>query len=95
MQYTPVRREIPIFGAPFGFNVFILGMIDEIRVDPQTFDFDLLEFKTRAAFKSLPSKAQSNVHKLQVYLYYNLTGKLECIEIFRGFRIKTKLGMEL
>ena len=41
-------------------------MIDEIRVDPQTFDFDLLEFKTRSTSRSLPSKAQRNVHKLQV-----------------------------
>ena len=65
-QGAPIRREIPVFGAPFGFDVFILGMIDEIRVDAQTFDFDLLEFKTRSTSRSLPSKAQRNTHNLQV-----------------------------
>ena len=65
-QGAPIRREIPVFGAPFEFDVFILGMIDEIRVDTQTFDFDLLEFKTRSTSRSLPSKAQRNTHNLQV-----------------------------
>ena len=82
-QGTPVRREIPVFGAPFGFDVFILGMIDEIRVDAQTFDFDLLEFKTRSTSRSLPSKAQRSVHNLQVNMpacflppAYQLRGKV-------------------
>ncbi len=65
-QGVPVRRELPIFGAPFNFDIFIVGVIDEIRVDPETFDFDLVEFKTRSASRTLPSKAQQDVHKLQV-----------------------------
>ena len=46
-------------------------MIDEIRCDPATFDLDLLEFKTRN-FNSLPSKAQSLTHQLQVMIYKKL-----------------------
>ncbi len=61
-----MRRELPIFGAPFDSEIFIVGVIDEIRVDSKTFDFDLVEFKTRSASKTLPSKAQQEVHKLQV-----------------------------
>ena len=70
LQGCLVRREIPVFGAPFGFGVFIIGVIDEIRVDQETFNFDLLEFKTRSVSRSLPSKAQKCVHSLQVNLNY-------------------------
>ena len=62
-----MRREIPVFGCPFDNEIFIVGQIDEIRVDSDTFCFELLEFKTRTS-KSLPSKPQKNVHKLQVNL---------------------------
>ena len=62
---TPIRREIPIFGAPFGYDVFVTGLIDEIRVDEKTFDFDIVEFKTRFT-KSLPNRAQKDTHRLQV-----------------------------
>ena len=50
---VPVKREIPIFGAPFE-DVFMIGLIDEIRCEPDTFDLDLVELKTR---KSKFSKA--------------------------------------
>ena len=67
---VPVRREIPIFGAPFE-DVFMIGLIDEIRCDPDTFDLDLVELKTRKS-KFLPSKAQKITHKLQMMLYKKL-----------------------
>ena len=68
---TPVRREIPIFGAPFDEDVFLVGMIDEIRCDPETFVFDILELKTRTT-KSVPSKAQKETHAIQVMIYKKL-----------------------
>lgn len=76
-----VRREIPIFGAPFDLDVFLVGMIDEIRCDPETFDFDILELKTRST-NSLPSKAQKTTHAVQVMIYKKLfddliTGKTD------------------
>ena len=66
-----VAREIPIFGAPFDEDVFIVGLIDELRFDPTSFQLDLWEFKTRK-YKSMPSKSQQYQHKLQVMLYKKL-----------------------
>ena len=78
---VPVRREIPIFGAPFHHDIFMIGLIDEIRVDPETFDWDILELKTRK-MKSVPSKVQKTTHHIQVMLYKRLfddlvTGKTD------------------
>jgi len=66
-----VAREIPIFGAPFDCGIFVSGIIDELRCDPDTFDIDLVELKTRST-KSLPSKAQREANRLQVSLYRKL-----------------------
>lgn len=68
---SPVFREIPIFGAPFDQDVFVIGMIDEIRCDTDWFNFDIFEFKTRIS-RSLPSQAQKDTHKMQVLLYKKL-----------------------
>ncbi len=68
---VPVCREIPIFGAPFGKGVFLMGMIDEIRCDSDTLALDIFEFKTRN-LNSLPSKAQKTTHELQVMMYKKL-----------------------
>ena len=65
-----LQREIPIFGAPF-HGIFLMGMIDEIRCDQDTFALDLVEFKTRN-YNSLPSKAQKFNHDLQVIIYKKL-----------------------
>ncbi|XP_060599792.1 exonuclease V-like [Ruditapes philippinarum] len=66
-----VAREIPIFGAPFDEDVFIVGLIDELRFDPTSFQLDLWEFKTRK-YKSMPSKSQQAQNRLQVMLYKKL-----------------------
>ncbi|KAK6190139.1 hypothetical protein SNE40_002070 [Patella caerulea] len=66
-----LAREIPIFGAPFQQDVFFVGLIDELRFDPESYNIDLLELKTKA-FKSPPSKAQKSQHRLQVLLYKKL-----------------------
>ncbi|XP_053375121.1 exonuclease V-like [Mercenaria mercenaria] len=66
-----IAREVPIFGAPFNEDVFIVGLIDELRFDPSSFQLDLWEFKTRK-YKSMPSKSQQAQHRLQVMLYKKL-----------------------
>ena len=66
-----LAREIPIFGTPFGEDIFIVGLIDELRFDPQTYTIDLQELKTRK-FKSPPSRSQQGQHRLQVMLYKKL-----------------------
>ncbi|XP_046366406.2 exonuclease V-like [Haliotis rufescens] len=66
-----VAREIPIFGAPFDKDVFIVGLIDELRFDPDSYTIDLLELKTRSV-RSCPKIAQQNQNKLQVMLYKKL-----------------------
>ena len=66
-----VRREIPIFGAPFDSDVFMIGLIDEIRVDPETFDWEIVELKTRRN-NSVPPKSQKMTHELQIMLYKTL-----------------------
>ena len=66
-----LAREIPIFGSPFDDDVFVVGLIDEMRFDPQTFVLELWELKTRKR-KSVPSKSQSVQHRLQVMLYKKL-----------------------
>lgn len=42
-----LAREIPIFGAPFGKNLFVVGIIDELRFNPGQYTIDLVELKTR------------------------------------------------
>lgn len=68
---TILAREIPIFGAPFGEDVFIVGLIDELRFDPDNYTIDLQELKTRK-YKSPPSRSQQGQHRLQVMLYKKL-----------------------
>ena len=66
-----VAREIPIFGVPFGCGIFVSGIIDELRCDPDSFDLDLVELKTRS-MKTLPSRAQTVTNVLQVSIYKKL-----------------------
>lgn len=89
-----VAREVPIFGAPFNEDVFIVGLIDELRFDAESFQLDLWEFKTRK-YKSMPSKAQQTQHRLQVMLYKKLfddlvKGKLHKEVIAKHLKIDLK-----
>ena len=68
---TTIAREVPIFGSPFGEDIFIVGLIDELRFDPDTYTIDLQELKTRK-HKSPPSRSQQSQHRLQVMLYKKL-----------------------
>ncbi|XP_060063729.1 exonuclease V-like [Ylistrum balloti] len=68
---APLAREVPIFGAPFHEDVFLVGLIDELRFDLETYAIGLSELKTRLS-KSKPSKSQERQHRLQVMLYKKL-----------------------
>ncbi|XP_013381053.1 exonuclease V-like [Lingula anatina] len=91
---TKMRREIPIFGFPFSHNVFVIGLIDEIQFDPETFTFDILELKTRSSSRTLPSKAQSKSHSLQVMLYKKLFDDLVKGQITK-YSVAQHLRLEL
>ena len=86
-------REIPIFGAPFGQDLFMVGTIDEISCDQQALDFQLLELKTRTS-KSLPTRAQQVTHKLQVILYKRMFDDLVMGKITKELLVK-HLGLRL
>ncbi|KAL5017219.1 hypothetical protein ScPMuIL_006808 [Solemya velum] len=66
-----LAREIPVFGAPFSEDVFMVGIIDELRFDPESYTIDLSELKTRTT-KSNPSKCQQKQHEVQAMLYKKL-----------------------
>ena len=72
-----VAREVPIFGVPFKNSIFISGVIDEIRVDYDTYTWDIIELKTRQT-NSTPSKSQKLTHRIQVMLYKKLFDDLVC-----------------
>ncbi|KAK8736297.1 hypothetical protein OTU49_004923 [Cherax quadricarinatus] len=57
-----VHREVPIFGVVNG--VFILGKIDEIRLDRESFSLDIVDFKTRKTQKA-PGRAQKITQSTQ------------------------------
>lgn len=66
-----LAREIPIFGAPFGKNLFVVGIIDELRFNPSRYTIDLVELKTRKN-KTLPHRFMKRQHCFQVMLYCKL-----------------------
>lgn len=66
-----LAREVPVFGAPFGQDVFIVGLIDELRFDLDQYTVDLSDLKTRAS-RYMPSKSQEAQHRVQVMLYKKL-----------------------
>ncbi|OWF55301.1 exonuclease V-like [Mizuhopecten yessoensis] len=68
---SPLAREVPIFGAPFQEDVFVVGLIDELRFDLETYAIGLSELKTRLS-RTKPSKSQEKQHRLQVMLYRKL-----------------------
>ena len=86
-----VAREVPVFGIPFDEDVLVIGVIDELRFDPESYVIDLLELKTRKV-KSLPKESQLHQHKLQVMVYKKLfddlvKGKLAKEKVARHLRL--------
>ncbi|KAL3857978.1 hypothetical protein ACJMK2_012600 [Sinanodonta woodiana] len=69
-----IAREIPVFGTLYD-ETFFVGLVDELRFDPENYTFELVELKTRQA-RSFPSKAQQTQHNLQVMLYKKLFDNL-------------------
>lgn len=84
-----LAREVPIFGALFGEDVFLVGLIDELRFDSDLFQIELWELKTRKR-KSLPSKSQKIQHRLQVMLYKKLFD-----DMVKGFLRKETVAKHL
>ncbi|GFN99501.1 exonuclease v-like [Plakobranchus ocellatus] len=70
-----LAREIPVFGCPFGSDIFVYGIIDELRYDPDKHDVHISELKTRKSFYS-PKKGQQDKDKYQVNLYAQLFNEL-------------------
>ncbi|XP_014676846.1 PREDICTED: exonuclease V-like isoform X2 [Priapulus caudatus] len=85
-----VRREIPVFGAPYGEGLFLSGIVDEIRCDAETFQLDVVEMKTRANSKTLPSTSQMATHRMQVMLYKKLFD-----DLVRGAVTKATIALHL
>ncbi|KAK3587586.1 hypothetical protein CHS0354_032786 [Potamilus streckersoni] len=70
-----IAREIPVFGTLYDNDTFLVGLVDELRFDPDNYTIELVELKTRQA-RSFPSKAQQTQHNLQVMLYKKLFDNL-------------------
>ncbi|CAN7990993.1 unnamed protein product [Ixodes hexagonus] len=88
---VPVVREVPVFGMTFGGDIFVNGIVDEIRCDLETLQIDIVELKTRATARP-PSKCVRETHHLQVmvygYLLKNLIqGHMQLSDLEKGFRV--------
>lgn len=70
-----LAREVPVFGCPFGQDIFVFGIIDELRYDPDKHEVEISELKTRR-FYSPPKKGQQEKDKYQVNLYAQLFNEL-------------------
>ena len=75
LQGIVVAREVPIYGTPFGQDIFIMGIIDELRCNLDSFELTLSEYKTRSV-PGVPRGAQKETHKLQVMMYKALFDEL-------------------
>ncbi|KAM7296759.1 exonuclease V [Ixodes scapularis] len=88
---VPVVREVPVFGMSFGGDIFVNGIVDEIRCDAETLQIDVVELKTRASARP-PSKCVRETHHLQVMVYGHLLrnliqGKVKMTDLEKGFRV--------
>ncbi|XP_033123498.1 exonuclease V-like [Anneissia japonica] len=68
--WTSTIRELPVFGELPNSNMFVSGIIDEIKYNAKG-ELELIELKTRTSQRE-PSKAQFKTHSLQVMLYKHL-----------------------
>lgn len=67
-QNVNVTREVPVFAILPGTDVYISGIIDELRLDVADHQLTLVELKTRQQPRP-PSKSQKAAHVLQAHLY--------------------------
>ncbi|CAL1543211.1 unnamed protein product [Lymnaea stagnalis] len=70
-----LAREIPVFGMPFGGDIFIFGIIDELQFDLQQYTIAISELKTRKSCHP-PKKGQQEKDEFQVGLYAQLFNEL-------------------
>lgn len=91
-----ICREVPIFGVPFGSNIYISGIIDELRFDPEMYTITLVELKTRMSPRK-PSQSQIKGHKIQVMLYQLLFNSMIRNELHKSeiaFHLRLDLSQE-
>ena len=72
---TKIAREIPVMGMPFDQGIVVLGIIDELRYDPNTHELIISEYKTRMN-PYLPTGDLLQSHRMQVMLYKTILDDL-------------------
>ncbi|KAK8759555.1 hypothetical protein V5799_002814 [Amblyomma americanum] len=88
---APIVREVPVFGRVLDGDIFVNGVIDEMRCDGETLQIDVVELKTIRGMR-LPNTSVRRSHRLQVMLYRHLLtslilGKVDVKDIEKGFRV--------
>ncbi|XP_077502587.1 exonuclease V-like [Amblyomma americanum] len=88
---APIVREVPVFGRVLDGDIFVNGVVDEIRCDGETLQIDIVELKTIAGTR-LPNASVRRPHRLQVMLYRHLLaslilGKVDVKDIEKGFHV--------
>ncbi|KAL3185397.1 hypothetical protein MRX96_005424 [Rhipicephalus microplus] len=87
----PIAREVPVFGRVLYGDIFVNGVVDEVRCDRDTLQVDIVELKTIRSTR-LPSAQVRRSHRLQVMLYHHLLsnlvqGNVDVNDIEKGFRV--------
>lgn len=87
----PIAREVPVFGRVFGGDIFVNGVVDEMRCDSDTLQIDIVELKTTMGTR-LPNPSVRHSHRLQVMLYHHLLsnlvqGNVDVKDVEKGFRV--------
>ncbi|XP_005102661.1 exonuclease V [Aplysia californica] len=88
-----IAREVPVFGAPFDLGIFVFGIIDELRYDPEHHKVDILELKTRNS-QYPPKQSQQRKDQYQVSVYAQLFNELVLGKVSKEM-VKKHLGLDL
>ncbi|RUS83370.1 hypothetical protein EGW08_008873 [Elysia chlorotica] len=88
-----LAREVPVFGCPFGGDIFVFGIIDELRYDPDKHEVEISELKTRRSFYP-PRKGQQEKDRYQVSVYAQLFNELVTGSVSKDM-VVSNLGLGL
>ncbi|GFR92702.1 exonuclease V-like [Elysia marginata] len=88
-----LAREVPVFGCPFGEDIFVFGIIDELCYDPDRHEVEISELKTRRSAHP-PKKKQQDKDKYQVNLYAQLFNELVLGSVNKSM-VASHLGLNL
>ena len=81
LQTEGVAREVPVFGVPFPLHsfphppIFLSGVVDELRLQPDSWTLTLSDLKTRQK-QYKPSETQLRQSRLQVLMYGHIWEQL-------------------